>query len=463
MPESYRAQIWSIEKFVGKRVTRYIVRWAVDGRPRKQRFATRALAEAFRAELVTAQRQGAAFDTNTGLPVTKLRGESERVSFYEFACQYVDMKWPTISPKHRKGIAEVLTTATIAQLTAGVTPAEAKALRSALLNWGYNRRRGSAEQPRAVTRRLDWINRNSRPMRAFADPRLIRVLLEAGATKVDGTRASGRTSSWKRSVLSTAFKHAVERGLLEANPIELVSWKPPRSTHVVDRRRVVNPEQAARLLAAVGEIQRSGPHLQAFFATLYYAALRPEEASNLRRRNLDLPEKGGWGWLALESSAAEVDKHWTDSGARRDERELKHRAQGEVRRVPSPPPLTRMLLDHLADFGTDGDGRLFRGLRGHHLAGVTYNRVWGRARQAALTPEQCASPLAAKPYDLRHAAVSTWLNGGVAPSQVAEWAGHSVEVLLRVYAKCLDGGETQALRRVGEALGYPPDGEAGVR
>ena len=40
---------------------------------------------------------------------------------------------------------------------------------------------------------------------------------------------------------------------------------------------------------------------------------------------------------------------------------------------------------------------------------------------------------------LRHAAVSTWLNGGVPPTQVAEWAGHSVAVLLRVYAKCIAG------------------------
>lgn len=66
--------------------------------------------------------------------------------------------------------------------------------------------------------------------------------------------------------------------------------------------------------------------------------------------------------------------------------------------------------------------------------------------------KQAASPLGRRPNDLRHAAVSTWLNGGVAPSQVAEWAGHSVEVLLRVYANCLDGGEQVALRRIATAL-----------
>jgi len=64
------------------------------------------------------------------------------------------------------------------------------------------------------------------------------------------------------------------------------------------------------------------------------------------------------------------------------------------------------------------------------------------------------TPLAAKPSDLRHAAVSTWLNGGVPPTDVAEWAGHSVEVLLKVYAKCLDGGKAQLRRRIERALGH---------
>jgi integrase len=452
MATTYKVQIWQLDKYAGVRGTRYIVRWAVEGRHRKSRYATKALAEVFRAELLSAQRQGVAFDVATGLPVTKLRDEAERMNWYEFACSYVDMKWQAISPKHRKGIAEVLTTATIAQLTELVDPDEARRLRSALLNWGFNRRRGSAEQPGEVTSQLEWVSRHSRAVADFARPEVIRAVLEAGATKVDGTRASGRTATWKRSVVSTALKHAVERGLLEANPVGSISWQAPRTSQVVDRRSVINPSQARVLLEAVRRTPRSGPMLVAFFAVMYYSALRPEEASNLRRRNLELPADGGWGWITLETSTAEVDRHWTDSGKRRDERELKHRAVGDVRRVPCPPPLTVVLQAHLTDFGTDAEGRLFRGERGGHLAGVTYNRLWARARAAALTPERIASPLARRSYDLRHAAVSTWLTGGVAPSQVAEWAGHSVEVLLRVYAKCLDGGEGLALQRIASAL-----------
>lgn len=101
---------------------------------------------------------------------------------------------------------------------------------------------------------------------------------------------------------------------------------------------------------------------------------------------------------------------------------------------------------------TFADSRLFPGERGGELPAITYGRVWRRAREAALTSEVVASPLAARPYDLRHAAVSTWLNGGVPPTHVGEWAGHSVPVLLQVYAKCLVGQDVMARRRVEAAL-----------
>lgn len=70
----------------------------------------------------------------------------------------------------------------------------------------------------------------------------------------------------------------------------------------------------------------------------------------------------------------------------------------------------------------------------------------------ALTPRQVASPLAGTAYDLRHAALSTWLNGGVAPTDVAERAGNSVEVLLERYAKCLDGHRARNNKLIERAL-----------
>jgi integrase len=120
--------------------------------------------------------------------------------------------------------------------------------------------------------------------------------------------------------------------------------------------------------------------------------------------------------------------------------------------VPVHPELTKILRDHLAQFGTAPDGRLFSGVRGGELPTITYRRAWTKARQNALATSEQASPLARRPCDLRHACLSTWLNGGVYPTQVAEWAGHSVDVLLRIYAKCVVGQDELAKRRISEAL-----------
>lgn len=87
--------------------------------------------------------------------------------------------------------------------------------------------------------------------------------------------------------------------------------------------------------------------------------------------------------------------------------------------------------------------------------GTAY-RVWKLARNAAMTAEDAASPLGRRPYDLRHACVSTWLNAGVAPTRVAKWAGHSVNVLLQVYAKCVYGQQESAKRRIEDALRTDP-------
>jgi integrase len=160
----------------------------------------------------------------------------------------------------------------------------------------------------------------------------------------------------------------------------------------------------------------------------------------------------GWGGLYLSASAPSAGRSWSESGTRRESRQLKHRGIDEVRVVPSPPELTAILRQHLTDHGTTPDGRLFRGVRGGPLSESLYGRVWAAARAAALTAEEVPSPLDRRPYDLRHAAVSTWLNGGVPAPQVAEWAGHSVNVLLRVYAKCIAGQDDEVRRRVEEAL-----------
>jgi integrase len=451
MPTTYDVRIWKTEKYEGQRFTSYSVRWKVGSRSWRESFRNQAQAESFRSEIVAAARRGEAFDTETGRPAILGRIARE-MSWYQFACDYVDMKWKPAAGKYRRSIAEALTTVTPVMLTTGRGRPDDRALRLALTGWAFNSsRRGDPDRPAWIADALRWVENNTRPVSSLAQPQLVRAVLDELASRLDRGPAAATTVNRKRAVLSNALSYAVELELLAANPIDTIKWRPPRSTGAIDRRAVINPVQARSLLRSLGEVP-AGDRYVAFFAVMYFAALRPEEAVNLHKHNLSLPT-AGWGELAIDRATPDTGRQWTDSGRQRDERQLKHRGRGEVRTVPCAPELVAILREHLAAFGTDAAGRLFHSARGGAIGSSTYGRMWDRARQATFTQEAYSSPLGKRPYDLRHAAVSTWLNGGVPPTQVAEWAGHSVEVLLRVYAKCLDGQQEAAKRRVEAALG----------
>lgn len=74
----------------------------------------------------------------------------------------------------------------------------------------------------------------------------------------------------------------------------------------------------------------------------------------------------------------------------------------------------------------------------------TYTRACRQARERHSRRLSNARRWRRSLYHLRHAAVSLWLNAGVLATPVAEWAGHSVHVLLKVYAKCIDGQDEAA-------------------
>ena len=453
METSYDVRVWNIEKYEGARGTTYTVRWVVAGQRWREPFRTKGLADSFRSDLVQAARRGEAFVVDTGRPTSMDRAERQ-VNWLAFAREYAAMKWPHLAPNSRRNTARALTTATIALVTTDRGRPEDAELRKALTSWAFNIRASGTGRPTdAVARSLAWLERNTRNVGELEKPAVVRALLDAIAVTNDGTPAAPGTVQRQRGVLVNAAEYAVERRLLVRNPITTVARRAPRTVQTIDRRVVVNPAQARALLDAVRAEKPSGDRLVAFFGAMYYAGLRPGEAATLRKANLALPAKG-WGELVLESSTPEAGASWTDSGRRREERQLKHRARGETRVVPSPPELTALLHVHLEKYGTGLDGLLFGGVRGGQLAESTYCRVWRKARAAALTDEEVASPLARRPYDLRHAAVSTWLSAGVAPTQVAAWAGHSVAVLLQIYAKCLAGQEDTSRRRIEAALNF---------
>lgn len=464
---TYDVRVWAIREHKGKDRTTgkprstFRVRWSVNGVELGESFQTRPLAEGFRSRLVTAQREGIAFDTTSGLPEPMARELNSR-SWYAHAVEFVDAKWPHAAAGHRRNIAEALSGVTLALLaTSRGAPPDAE-IRSALYRWSFNKaRRESGPPPEELAAAIQWVSNNTIKLADLADDAaIVRKALDALTVRQDGKAAAANTISRKRAVFYGALRYAVELRRLQAHPLDNLHWTAPRSTDEVDRRSVVNPGQAILLLDAVS---RRNPRLVAFFACMYYSGLRPAEVLHLRVDDCELPAPG-WGWLRLTGSTQHSGLTWgEDPTAVIEDRELKHRAKREVRPVPAPPPLVRALRWHLAAYGHAPDGRLFfvPAYGNKPVSKWSYAAAWRQARLAALSPAQQRSPLAARPYDLRHAAVSLWLNAGVPAPQIAEWAGHSVHVLLKVYAKCIDGQEDVARRRIADALGLAePDDQA---
>src|SRR5699024_5304733 len=101
---------------------------------------------------------------------------------------------------------------------------------------------------------------------------------EAAVTRVDGKPLARSAARQRRMILNNALNYAVEQNLLADNPVKNVKWTAPKPSRAIDQRRVANPVQVRTLLRQVRFVQRSGAHLQACYASLYFAALRSEEA-----------------------------------------------------------------------------------------------------------------------------------------------------------------------------------------
>ncbi len=432
----------------GRRRRPFEVRWRAAGRSRSKSFITRRLADSYRAELVRAARMGQEFDPLTGEPTAWNRPEPAIVTWYQEATAYAVMKWPSLAAHSRASVAEALATVTpvLVQPDARRRP-DPRELRTVLYQHAFNPARPAGPGSPAA-QILDWAQQASLPVGCLSEPAVLRTALEALSLRLDGTRAAANTIIRKRAVLHGALGYAAEAGLLPDNPLDTIAWQVPQSSAALNPAVVASPAQVSALLEAVA---RNQPELTAFFGCLYYAALRPEEAVALRLADCDLPSSG-WGVLRLAAAAPRTASAWTSSGTSYEQRGLKHRPDGTIRTVPAPPVLVAMLRAHHAAYGTAPNGRLFRGTRGGPLSGSLYGRAWQSARTVALGPELGATGLARRPYDLRHADLSLWLNPGGDPAQIAARAGNSVAVLLTVYTHCIHGRDGLLNQQIGHVL-----------
>jgi integrase len=405
----FDVSVYAIRRRAGRRRP-FEVRWRAAGRSRSKSFITRGLADSYRAELVRAARTGLEFDPLTGEPAAWNLPEPSSVSWYQQATAYAAMKWPSLAAHSRASLAESLATVTPALTRPGARDRpDPRELRTALYQHAFNPAR-PAGPGSAAAKILNWTQQASLPVGCLSEPAVLRTAL-----------------------------------------LDTIAWQVPRSSAALNPAVVASPAQVSALLDAV---DRTRPEMTAFFGCLYYAALRPEEAVALRLADCHLPGSG-WGMLRLAAATPRTAAAWTSSGTSHEQRGLKHRPDGAIRMVPVPPVVAAMLRAHITAYGTAPDGRLFYGARGGPLSGSVYGRAWQSARILALGPELAATGLARRPYDLRHAALSLWLNAGGDPAQIAARAGNSVAVLLTVYSHCIHGRDDLLNQQISRVLGPP--------
>lgn len=453
--KSHRVRFWEIRANKTAKGASYTVRWTVAGREKSATFARKAQAERYRSRLMQAADKGEAFDVETGLP-DSMAHEVSSVTWYQHACAFADARWPRVAAKGRISLVEGLMAVTPVLVTNTRGAPDVELLRQAMRKWAFNPSRRETPMLPDIEVALRWLARSSVPVSALQEARLVGNALDACGRKLDGTAAAPEYYRRRRRTFYGALKYAVREKHLSANPLdgaEDPDWKAPEVADAVDRRRVANPAQMQQLLATIRSTgQTQGPRLVALYGCMYYGMLRPSEAVSLMLDECKLPDQS-WGLLEFSEIRSAAGREWTDDGEVHEARSPKGGPRNAIRRVPIPPVLVQMIREHVDEFGTAPDGRLFRTYRGSIYLPSTLWQVLQKARPRAFTEAQAASPLARKPYDFRHAGVSWRLNAGTPATLVAEWAGHTVEVLYRIYAHCLDGDDERWFERMEQALG----------
>jgi integrase len=460
--DSYDVRLWKIDVRENRRCP-YRVRWVVAGRPFSDSFTTMALADGYRSQLVTLARKGEPFDTDTGLPRSVLRKRLD-VSFLAHAREFTAWAWKDAAAKSRASILETLTRV-VPVVARDVPGAPDPAVLRRALGKSLNPGDYAGSLDSAEVQALAWLERASRPLSAFEDGAVVCDVLDALSVNLDGSPSAAEYFSRRRRVLHKVLGYAVRKKRLDKNPVSKGNlpegWTPPqRPDGAIDPRCVGSPALIADMLTACSYVgRRQGPRLVAFYSCMYYAMMRPAEVAALTAAGCVLPESG-WGHLTFADSSPAAGRAYTDDGQVHEHRGLKGRNRGRpdtarmrrARRVPIPPELVLILRDHIVRFGTARDVRLFRSESGKPLQPSTWSRAWQKARALTFLPEQLDTPLLRRPYDLRHSGVTWRLNSGVPPTEVAAWAGHSVDVLMRVYARCMTGLEDVWIARMDDTL-----------
>ena len=423
---------------------RYRVKWRVDGRDKTRSFGTKAQAERLKVRLQTAVADGEEFDLGTGLPASWIKQDK---TWWEWSQEWLNLKWPQWSGHSRRSAVESLVAITPLLAREGAPPAP-EGVATWLRERGY--RLGTTERGHAP----GWLLRWSVPLVEIETAQLER-LLAAVTTKRDGASVARDVARRRRTILNAVLRAATRRELIDHNPLAKSEWKLPTRNIAVDISTVPSYGDVIEVVDHVAGLKTDGARYAGLFACVGIAGMRPSEAIGLQVADLEL-HNDGWGLAVLRGASTSPGTRFTSTGTVVEHKELKQRPPDATRDVPLASVLVERLRWHMERW-PPVNGRVFTNAAGRTPTSTNYGPVWVRARTKLWPQEHRLGKTTA--YDLRHSAATMMLRAGVPPAEVSRRLGHSVDILMRVYAGVFDDERQRSNALIDRAVkGMPSKG-----
>jgi integrase len=222
-----------------------------------------------------------------------------------------------------------------------------------------------------------------------------------------------------------------------------------RDADKVNPDLVMTPAQVRALARACAAIE---PRAELYVLLQGFCGLRPGEAGELRRRDLE-KRQGRIVSVTARASFSAVPERFLDPGESR-RRPLKGRGPRASRTIPVPWELSPIAEHHLRTYVAAGaDAYVFTTAAGTRLNASNFQRdVWRPARRAVFGGEGALAGV--RRHDLRHGAITAWLNAGVPLKTAQAWSGHrTASVLLDTYLGVMRGDEDLATQKFEALLG----------
>ena len=212
-----------------------------------------------------------------------------------------------------------------------------------------------------------------------------------------GAQSSAGTVRKNVHVLRRLLDHAVNCGLLRANPAATVRLP----AEVKNEQKYLTQTQALHLAETVH------PRFRAMVLVAVFGGLRFGEVVALQRQHIN----PATNTVHVKRTAVEIGNQLTYGPPR---------TRTSVRVVTLPRSIMAELVTHMDTYGVDSpDSLLFTGQRGKAISRNNwYRHYWTPATEAAGLP-------GLRFHDLRHTFVALWVHLGRNAKEVSKAAGHS--------------------------------------